>query len=139
LSPAAAWKGNFRDLNAAVARMATLSLGGRISVEIVQEETARLTDSWADPAGKEAKGELLDFLDRNASLKWTCSIERNWVMCLRYVFKADRCPRPDELCIARHAVVRLPQMTLIGCGSTGHVSEWNGRRYPGHYDFRRSK
>ena len=63
LSPAAAWKGNFRDLNAAVARMATLSLGGRISVELVHEETARLTASWADPAGKESKGELLDFLE----------------------------------------------------------------------------
>jgi transcriptional regulatory protein RtcR len=49
LSPAAAWKGNFRDLNAAVARMATLALGGRISVEIVDEETHRLKYSWTDP------------------------------------------------------------------------------------------
>ena len=55
LSPSAAWKGNFRDLNAAVARMATLALGGRISVEIVDEETQRLERSWADPhrAGEE--------------------------------------------------------------------------------------
>src|SRR5215472_5627576 len=49
LSGRAAWKGNFRDLNAAVARMATLALGGRISVEIVVEETQRLEHSWADP------------------------------------------------------------------------------------------
>src|SRR5215831_2720740 len=49
LSGRAAWKGNFRDLNAAVARMATLALGGRISVEIVDEETQRLGHSWADP------------------------------------------------------------------------------------------
>jgi transcriptional regulatory protein RtcR len=49
LSPSAAWKGNFRDLNAAVARMATLSLGGRISVDVVQEEIGRLTQSWDDP------------------------------------------------------------------------------------------
>jgi transcriptional regulatory protein RtcR len=46
LSPAALWKGNFRDLNAAVARMATLCSGGRISVEIVDEEIARLNASW---------------------------------------------------------------------------------------------
>jgi transcriptional regulatory protein RtcR len=52
LSPAAAWKGNFRDLNAAVARMATLAPGGRISVEIVAEEVGRLKRSWtASPAG----------------------------------------------------------------------------------------
>ena len=49
LSPRSAWRGNFRDLNAAVARMATLALGGRISVEIVDEEMERLEHSWADP------------------------------------------------------------------------------------------
>jgi transcriptional regulatory protein RtcR len=43
----AAWKGNFRDLNAAVARMATLSAGGRISVEVVNEEITRLRSSWS--------------------------------------------------------------------------------------------
>jgi len=48
LSPAAAWKGNFRDLNAAVSRMATLSSGGRISVEVVDDEIERLTKSWGD-------------------------------------------------------------------------------------------
>jgi len=46
LSSGASWKGNFRDLNAAVARMATLSYGGRISVEGVTEEITRLQNSW---------------------------------------------------------------------------------------------
>lgn len=46
LSGMASWKGNFRDLNAAVARMATLSSGGRISVENVEEERQRLKLSW---------------------------------------------------------------------------------------------
>src|SRR5258708_2977531 len=50
LSPGAAWKGNFRDLNAAVARMSTLTLGGRISVDIVNEEVERLNHSWSDPS-----------------------------------------------------------------------------------------
>lgn len=50
LSPGAAWRGNFRDLNAAVARMATLSLGGRITVDIVDEEVERLRHLWGDPA-----------------------------------------------------------------------------------------
>ena len=38
----AAWSGNFRDLNAAVTRMATFAAGGRITVEIVEAEIARL-------------------------------------------------------------------------------------------------
>ena len=46
LSPAASWKGNFRDLNAAVSRMATLATGGRISVDEVTEEVARLQIAW---------------------------------------------------------------------------------------------
>ena len=47
LSPSAMWSGNFRDLNAAVARMGTLAQGARISVEIVREEIQRLKDSWS--------------------------------------------------------------------------------------------
>lgn len=49
LSPAADWKANFRDLNAAVARMATLAQGGRISVQLVHEEVARLLATWRGP------------------------------------------------------------------------------------------
>ena len=46
MSPAAAWKANFRDLNAAVIRMATLAAGGRITVDLVDEEVARLSGQW---------------------------------------------------------------------------------------------
>jgi transcriptional regulatory protein RtcR len=49
LSPAAGWKANFRDLNAAVARMATLAQGGRISVPLVNEEIERLLAVWRGP------------------------------------------------------------------------------------------
>ena len=43
------WCGNFRDLNAAVTRMATLAPRGRIRVEEVDEEIARLRESWKRP------------------------------------------------------------------------------------------
>jgi transcriptional regulatory protein RtcR len=49
LSPAAVWIGNFRDLNAAIARMATLAPGGRISTHLVDEETNRLSAAWHTP------------------------------------------------------------------------------------------
>ncbi len=45
-SPVARWSGNFRDLNAAITRMATLATGGRITVEDVAAEIARLRASW---------------------------------------------------------------------------------------------
>jgi transcriptional regulatory protein RtcR len=50
---AAAWSGNFRDLSGAVTRMATLAGGGRITVEVVDAEIARLAKRWggdAEPA-----------------------------------------------------------------------------------------
>lgn len=50
-SPAAAWRGNFRDLNAAAVRMATLAPGGRITSEIVGQEIARLRAAWGGVAG----------------------------------------------------------------------------------------
>lgn len=46
LEPEALWKGNFRDLNAAVCRMATLAGGRRITRSDVREESARLTSLW---------------------------------------------------------------------------------------------
>lgn len=45
-SPDAAWRGSFRDLNGAVTRMATLAGGGRITVELVDEEIGRLKAQW---------------------------------------------------------------------------------------------
>lgn len=53
-SPGTPWRGNFRDLNAAVTRMATLAPSGRINAEIVDEEIERLTRSWRRPGEGDA-------------------------------------------------------------------------------------
>lgn len=52
----------FRDLSGAVVRMATLASGWRITVEIVEEEIARLRAAWAphrEPSPGEEDGESL--------------------------------------------------------------------------------
>lgn len=46
-SPEATWAGNFRDLNAAVTRMATLAQGHRIDKSLVSEELERLRERWS--------------------------------------------------------------------------------------------
>lgn len=46
-SPRASWRGNFRDLNAAVTRMATLAPGGRIGRPMVEREIRRLETMWS--------------------------------------------------------------------------------------------
>ena len=42
----AEWRGNFRDFDAAITRMATLAKGGRITVGEVEEERERLLSHW---------------------------------------------------------------------------------------------
>jgi len=45
-APSTEWRGNFRDLNAAMVRMGTLAPSGRIRVEEVEKEVKRLETSW---------------------------------------------------------------------------------------------
>lgn len=45
----ALWSGSFRDLNAAVYRMATLSEGKRITLNLVRDEWKRLRSNWGAP------------------------------------------------------------------------------------------
>jgi transcriptional regulatory protein RtcR len=46
-SPVAKWSANFRDLNACITRMATLSTGGRITAPVLVEEVKRLEAGWS--------------------------------------------------------------------------------------------
>ncbi len=52
-SEEALWTANFRDLNAAVTRMATLVVGGRIRKDDVQAEIARLKQAWGRGHGQQ--------------------------------------------------------------------------------------
>jgi transcriptional regulatory protein RtcR len=69
-APEAAWRANFRDLGAAVTRMATLATSGRIDEDLVREEITRLRGQWQPPATTaddplvEILGPRIDQLDR---------------------------------------------------------------------------
>ncbi|RAL21123.1 transcriptional regulator [Lujinxingia litoralis] len=51
LSEAAVWRANFRDLSAAVVRMATLASGGVVTEEVVEGELRRLSRQWQRAGG----------------------------------------------------------------------------------------
>lgn len=61
-SAEARWPGNFRDLAASMTRMATLSVKGRIDLDCVEAEIARLKRLWANQADGSASvlAELFD-------------------------------------------------------------------------------
>jgi transcriptional regulatory protein RtcR len=59
----ARWAGNFRDLNGAIIRMATLAPGGRISLEVVNEEIERLRTAWQAQSMNDDEELLASLLD----------------------------------------------------------------------------
>ena len=59
LDPATSWRGNFRDLNAIITRMATLSSGGRIDETVVKNEIARVRKTTKTASGSEILNKLL--------------------------------------------------------------------------------
>jgi transcriptional regulatory protein RtcR len=70
MSDDAKWTANFRDLNNAIVRMATLAPGGRITREIVTDELARLRRKWHRDEGSKENGLIERLLspERSAQL-----------------------------------------------------------------------
>lgn len=62
----ALWSGNFRDLSAAITRMATLAANGRIGVDEVTEEVERLKMSWRGQVSDASGGTLRTYLSTDA-------------------------------------------------------------------------
>jgi transcriptional regulatory protein RtcR len=62
VSPEARWSANFRDLNGAITRMATLAKGGRITRDNAEEEITRLNVLWRDTSPEPGKQTLRDVL-----------------------------------------------------------------------------
>jgi len=101
-SPEALWSANFRDLNGAMTRMATLAPGGRITEDVVREEMGRLKDSWTKPGvgtGDNLEGlldpgtlEELDLFDRVqlAEVVRVCGRSRSLSEAGRILFSASR-------------------------------------------------
>ncbi len=112
-SPEAAWRANFRDLNAAVTRMATLAPRGRINESLVAEEIERLRERWkkletisATPQSQEDDAILSSLLDAKqlaaidlfdkvqlAAVIRMCRASRTMAEAGRKLFAASRAKR----------------------------------------------
>jgi transcriptional regulatory protein RtcR len=66
-SKRAKWLANFRDLNAAITRMATLAPGGRIGLDLAREEAERLRISWGAGSGGAQTGLAVETLGAKAA------------------------------------------------------------------------
>ena len=103
-SSEATWSANFRDLNAAVTRMATLCHAGRLGTADVEEEVQRLRECWSRDAAQSDddtllksvlepdQNEALDLFDRVqlASVIRVCRESRSISEAGRRLFAASR-------------------------------------------------
>jgi transcriptional regulatory protein RtcR len=101
-STEALWTGNFRELSAAISRMATLADGGRITEQLVMDEIARLKEHWVEPSSDilssllpSATLEELDAFDRLQleSVVAVCRRSRSLADAGRALFSASRSRR----------------------------------------------
>lgn len=69
VSPQARWTANFRDLNGAVTRMATLADGGRITRANVEEEIERLLMAWHRPVDDDDARLVDEILGEEAAVR----------------------------------------------------------------------
>ncbi|MCB1044041.1 MAG: RNA repair transcriptional activator RtcR [Acidobacteria bacterium] len=101
LSAEASWTGNFRDLNAAVQRMATLAPSGRITQDVVAGEILRLKRNWRAPEPdpplllnylSEEEIEAIDRFDRIqlTEVIQVCQKSRTLSEAGRHLFQASR-------------------------------------------------
>ena len=96
----ATWRANFRDLNSSIKRMATLAEGGRISLDIVEEEIALLNRRWGRPHATSGLDQLLgpdgvkqiDLFDRAqlAEVVAVCQRSPSLAAAGRELFQASR-------------------------------------------------
>ena len=97
------WSGNFRELSASITRQATQADGGRITMELVRDEIARLDAAWRpQPQGSEltsllsadalAQLDLFDRLQLEAVLG-VCRASKNAADAGRQLFAVSRTRR----------------------------------------------
>lgn len=87
MSGANAWTGNFRDLNAMVVRMATLSDGGRITADLVREEISRQAKT---PLPGAAEGSEDMEIERLLGAGWKERFDEFDMVQLRHVVRICR-------------------------------------------------
>ena len=123
-SPEATWERNFRDLSGAVTRMCTVAAGGRITVEVVNEEVERLRRAWngsvtasegpppPNPRRRDGYG--------------SGPVRYNWRECWKSSLPAAPCPPPGAPCSRVPGQRSKRPTTPIGCANTWPDSESPG-------------
>jgi len=121
VSDGAAWRANFRDLNGAVTRMATLAPGNRINVGTANEEIMRLEAAWRNSTPNEDESVLTAILgpERTAELdRFDCV---QLAEAIRVCRQSKTLSEAGRRLFGVSRTRKTSQTTPTGCASTSAV------------------
>ncbi|WP_237064426.1 RNA repair transcriptional activator RtcR [Microbulbifer zhoushanensis] len=115
----ATWAANFRDLNASITRMATLADGGRITVEVVDEEIRRLKHKWHTPAhsGEHARSAVESVLGSGSSA------EMDYYDQLKLAALIDVCRRSSSMAEAGRKLFNVSRQAKKSSNDSHRVKQ----------------
>ncbi|MBQ3344584.1 MAG: RNA repair transcriptional activator RtcR [Kiritimatiellae bacterium] len=136
LSPSNSWPGNFRDLNAMIVRMATLSDGGRITEEVVEDEIAR-SSHGANPRTA-ASGGAVDDKDLAALLGNDYSARFDEFDLVQFAHVAAVCRASDTAADAAKKLFAVSRMAKKSSNDSDRLTKYLSRFGVKFKDFRRA-
>ncbi|MBQ2629455.1 MAG: RNA repair transcriptional activator RtcR [Kiritimatiellae bacterium] len=136
LSPSNSWPGNFRDLNAMIVRMATLSDGGRITEEVVADEIAR-SSHGANPRAA-ASGGAVDGKDLAALLGGDYAARFDEFDLVQFAHVAAVCRASDTAADAAKKLFAVSRMAKKSSNDSDRLTKYLSRFGVKFKDFRRA-
>ena len=136
LSPSNSWPGNFRDLNAMIVRMATLSDGGRITEDVVADEIAR-SSHGANPCAA-ASGGAVDGKDLAALLGSDYAARFDEFDLVQFAHVAAVCRVSDTAADAAKKLFAVSRMAKKSNNDSDRLTKYLSRFGVKFKDFRRA-
>ena len=136
LSPSNSWPGNFRDLNAMIVRMATLSDGGRITEDVVADEIAR-SSHGANPCAA-ASGGAVDGKDLAALLGSDYAARFDEFDLVQFAHVAAVCRASDTAADAAKKLFAVSRMAKKSNNDSDRLTKYLSRFGVKFKDFRRA-
>lgn len=136
LSPSNSWPGNFRDLNAMIVRMATLSDGGRITEDVVADEIAR-SSHGANPCAA-ASGGAVDGKDLATLLGSDYAARFDEFDLVQFAHVAAVCRASDTAADAAKKLFAVSRMAKKSSNDSDRLTKYLSRFGVKFKDFRRA-
>jgi len=120
-SSQALWSANFRDLNASITRMGTLADGGRITVEVVNEEIKRLQQKWLPLARTKTPGDPRAVLEK--VMQDTTIDAMDYYEQIKLAGLVEICQRSDSMAEAGRTLFQISRLEKSSSNDSHRIKQ----------------